>query len=142
MVKSKSSRTPSRYSYHASYLYFSGLSFRKTSVHHLLPFVKMNYGWIWNWIQQRKKPTNLWKKRRKASGFIVDETIIRVGGRELVCLVIACNWTNRGGNYSWHTYFFRKEYLVAAERFLQELIRKYGKYTLLMVWYMVSSTSL
>jgi transposase-like protein len=91
MVKSKRSGTPSKYIYHVSYLYFSGLSFRKTSEHHLLPFVKRNYFSIWNWIQQRYKPTNLWKKRRKASGFIVDETIIRVGGRELVCLVIACN---------------------------------------------------
>ena len=38
-----------------------------------------------------------------------------------------CNWTNREGN-SWHTYFFWKEYILVAERFLQELIRKYGKY--------------
>lgn len=33
-------------------------------------------------------PTKLWKKRRKVSGFLVDETLIKVG-RELVWLWIA-----------------------------------------------------
>jgi hypothetical protein len=42
MVKSKRSRTPSKYIYYALYLYFSGLSLRKTS-EHLLPFVKRNH---------------------------------------------------------------------------------------------------
>ena len=31
------------------------------------------------------------EEEKKSTGFIIDETIIRVGGRELVCLVIACN---------------------------------------------------
>ena len=76
MVKSKRSRTPSKYIYYALYLYFSGgLSLRKTS-EHLLPFVKRNHVSIWNWIQ-RYKPTKLWKKRREVSGFIVDKTLIR-----------------------------------------------------------------
>jgi hypothetical protein len=46
MVKSKRSRTPSKYIYYALYLYFSGLSLRKTS-EHLLPFVKRNHVSIW-----------------------------------------------------------------------------------------------
>ena len=38
-----------------------------------------------------------------------------------------CNWSNREGNSSWHTYFFWKEY-TCCWTVLQELIRKYGKY--------------
>src|SRR3954452_19412953 len=87
MVKSKRTRTPSKYIYHALYLYFSGLSLSKTS-EHLLPFVKRNHVSIWNWIQHYK-PTKVWqKKRTKISQFIIDETVIRVG-REVVWLWIA-----------------------------------------------------
>ena len=122
MVKSKRSRTPSKYIYYALYLYFSGLSLRKTS-EHLLPFVKRNHVSIWNWIQ-RYKPTKLWKKRRKVSGFIVDETLIRVG-RELVWLWIAIEPIEKV-ILDMHISFERS--ILVAEQFLQELIRKYGKY--------------
>ncbi len=122
MVKSKRSRTPSKYIYYALYLYFSGLSLRKTS-EHLLPFVKRNHVSVWKWIQ-RYKPTKLWKKRRKVSGFIVDETLIRVG-RELVWLWIAIEPIEKV-ILDMHISFERS--ILVAEQFLQELIRKYGKY--------------
>jgi hypothetical protein len=60
-------------------LYFSGLSLRKTS-EHLLPFVKrimFQFGIGLNAKSQQSYG------RRKVSGFIVDETLIKVG-RELV----------------------------------------------------------
>jgi putative transposase len=75
VIVKRRSRTPSKYIYYVLYLYFSGLLLRKMS-EHLLPFVKRNHVSIWNWIQ-RYKPTKLWKKRRKVSGFIIDETLIR-----------------------------------------------------------------
>ncbi len=71
MVKSKRSRTPSKYTYYALYLYFSGLSLRKTS-EHLLPFVKRNhvfqYGNGFNIIiDQRKYCKGKEKKYRNLS---------------------------------------------------------------------------
>ena len=68
-----------------TYLYFSGLSLRKTSEKHLLlPFVKRNHVSInLNWILHYYKPTNKGmaeEERTKISQFIIiDETLIRVG---------------------------------------------------------------
>jgi putative transposase len=85
MVKSKRSRTPSKYIYYALYLYFSGLlSLRKTSEYHLLPFVKRNHVSIWNWIQHyRPKKILQRKRRRKVQEFIIvdDETLLKVGSQ-------------------------------------------------------------
>ena len=80
MVKSKRSRTPSKYIYYALYLYFSGLSLRKTS-ERLLPFVKRNHVSIWNWIQHYRPKKILQRKRRKVQEFIVDETLLKVGSQ-------------------------------------------------------------
>jgi putative transposase len=86
MVKSKRSRTPSKYIYYALYLYFSGLlSLRKTSEHHLLPFVKRNHVSIWNWIQHYSRPKKILqrKRRRKVQEFIIvdDKTLLKVGSQ-------------------------------------------------------------
>ena len=75
MVKSKTSRTPLKYICHTSYLYFSDLSLRKTSEHHLLPFVKRNHVSIWNWIQKYKSKKIL-QKRNKIQEFLEDEKVI------------------------------------------------------------------
>ena len=75
------SRTPSKYVFYALHLYFSGLSLRKAS-ECLLPFIKRNHVSIWNWIQ-RHKPIEIWKKRKKVSEFIVDETLIQVGNQSI-----------------------------------------------------------
>jgi putative transposase len=80
MVKSKRTRTPSKYIYHALYLYFSGLSLRKTS-EHLLPFVKRNHVSVWKWIQHYRPKKILQRKRRKVQEFIVDETLLKVGSQ-------------------------------------------------------------
>jgi putative transposase len=86
MVKSKRSRTPSKYIYYALYLYFSGLlSLRKTSEYHLLPFVKRNHVSIWNWIQHYSRPKKILqrKRRRKVQEFIIvdDKTLLKVGSQ-------------------------------------------------------------
>jgi putative transposase len=64
------------------------------------------------------------EKKRKVSGFIVDETLIRVG-RELVWLWIAIEPIEKV-ILDMHISFERS--ILVAEQFLQELIRKYGKY--------------
>jgi putative transposase len=86
MVKSKRSRTPSKYIYYALYLYFSGLlSLRKTSEYHLLPFVERNHVSIWNWIQHYSRPKKVLqrKRRRKVQEFIIvdDKTLLKVGSQ-------------------------------------------------------------
>ena len=95
MVKSKRSRTPSKYIYYALYLYFSGLlSLRKTSEHHLLPFVKRNHVSIWNWIQHYSRPKKILqrkRRRRKVQEFIIvdDKTLLKVGSQYVWVWVVA-----------------------------------------------------
>jgi putative transposase len=122
MVKFKRSRTPSKYIYYAFHLYFSGLSLRKTS-EHLLPFIKRNHVSIWNWIQHYK-PTKTWQRRTKISQFIIDETVIRVG-REVVWLWIAIEPKSKS---ILDMRISLERSILIAEQFLQELIKKYGKY--------------
>jgi putative transposase len=74
----KRNRTPSKYIYYALQLYFSGLSLRKTS-QRLSQFIKRNHISIWNWIQWYT-PKKILQKKRKVSEFIIDETLLKVGG--------------------------------------------------------------
>jgi hypothetical protein len=71
-----------------------------------------------------KMPTKLWKKRRKVSGFLVDETLIKVG-RELVWLWIAIEPIEKV-ILDIRISFERSIYLLLNGS--SELIRKYGKY--------------
>ncbi len=126
MVKSKRSRTPSKYIYYALYLYFSGLSLRKTS-EHLLPFVKRNhvfqYGNGFNIIRPKKI---LQRKRKKVQEFIVDETLLKVGS-QYVWVWVAIEPLAKvilGIRIS-----FERTMLV-AERFLKALVIEYGKHPL------------
>jgi putative transposase len=125
MVKSKRSRTPSKYIYYALYLYFSGLSLRKTS-EHLLPFVKRNHVSIWNWIQHYRPKKILQRKRRKVQEFIIvdDKTLLKVGS-QYVWVWVAIEPLAKvilGIRIS-----FERTMLV-AERFLKALVIEYGKH--------------
>jgi putative transposase len=126
MVKSKRSRTPSKYIYYALYLYFSGLSLRKTS-EHLLPFVKRNHVSIWNWIQQYRPKKILQRKRRKVQEFIVDDKTLLKVGSQYVWVWVAIEPLAKvilGIRIS-----FERTMLV-AERFLKALVIEYGKHPL------------
>jgi putative transposase len=70
-------RTPSEYIGYGLYLYFSGLSLRRT-YERLSCFVKRNHVSVWNWIQ-KYHPQKISSKRKKVADFIVDETIIKAG---------------------------------------------------------------
>ncbi len=79
----KRNRTPSsKYIVYALQLYFSGLSLRRTS-QQLSCFVKRNHISIWKWIQHYK-PMKLLQKRRKASEFIIDETLLMIGNQYML----------------------------------------------------------
>ena len=107
-----------------TYLYFSGLSLRKTSEKHYYCHLskEIMYQSIWNWIQHYK-PTKVWQKRRKISQFIIDETVIRVG-REVVWLWVAIEPKSKS---ILDMRISLERSILVAEQFLQELIKKYGK---------------
>ena len=62
------------------YLYFLGLSLRNTSIA-LEPFKeqKRSYVAVWNWIQ--RFGSCIIYKRKRVSPFIIDETILQIGGQ-------------------------------------------------------------
>ncbi len=85
-------RTPSKYVYFGLYLYFSGVSLRRTS-ERLSHFFKRNHVSIWNRIQ-KYKPQRISHGRRKIAKYIVDETMIKVGA-EYIWLWVAIEPKNR-----------------------------------------------
>jgi hypothetical protein len=70
-------RTSSELICYDLYLYFSGLSLRRTS-RRLSYFIKRNHVPIWNWIQ-KYNPQNISSKRKKIAEYIMDETKIKFG---------------------------------------------------------------
>jgi len=107
-------------------LYSSGLSLKKTS-ERLLPFIKRNHVTAWNWIQKYKPTNKILQKKKKIQEFIIiDETLIKVGN-QFAWLWIAIDSINKlilGIHIS-----FERTILV-AERFLNSLIKDYGKHSL------------
>ena len=85
-------RTPSEYVCYGLYLYFSGLSLRRTS-ERLAFFIKRNHVSIWNWIQ-KYHPQKLSYRRKKIAEYVVDETLIKVGS-EFIWLWVAIEPENR-----------------------------------------------
>jgi putative transposase len=121
----KRSRTPSKYIIYALQLYFSGLSLRRTS-QQLSCFIKRNHISIWKWIQHYKPMKILQRKRKKVQEFIVDETLLKVGS-QYVWVWVAIEPLAKvilGIRIS-----FERTMLV-AERFLKDLIKKYGNHPL------------
>jgi putative transposase len=123
MVKPKRSRTPLKYIYYALYLYFSGLSLRKTS-EHLLPFVKRNHVSVWKWIQRYTPKKILQMKRRKVQEFIVDETLLKVGNQYVWVATEPLAKVILGIRISFEIT------MLVAESFLKALVIKYGKHPL------------
>ena len=113
-------RTPSKYIVYGLYLYFSGLSLRRTS-ERLSSLVKRNHVSIWNWIQ-KYKPQKISNKRRQILEYIIDETIIKVGS-EYIWLWIAIEPRRKeilGISISIERNMF------VAERFISNLIKIHG----------------
>ena len=85
-------RKPSEYVKYRLYLYFSGLSLRRTS-ERLSCLIKRNHVSIWNWIQ-KYKPKKIISKKKRIAEFIIDETLIKVGS-EFICLWVAIESSNK-----------------------------------------------
>ena len=115
-------RTPSKYVSYGLYLYFSGLSLRKSS-ERLSQMCKRNHVTIWNWIQ-KYHPRKISTKRKRISEFIVDETLLKVGS-EYIWLWVAIEPENRqilALNIS------KERNMLIAERFISGLVRIHGKH--------------
>ena len=83
---------PSKYVYYGLYLYFSGLSLRRTS-ERLSCYIQRNHVSVWNWIQ-RYRPQRIFIRSKKISEYIVDETLLKVGS-EYIWLWIAIEPENK-----------------------------------------------
>jgi putative transposase len=85
-------KTPQEYIGYGLYLYFSGLSLRRTA-QRLSSCIKRNHVTIWNWIQ-KYQPKKISTKRKRISEFIVDETLLKAGS-EYVWLWVAIDPKSR-----------------------------------------------
>ena len=80
-------RTSTELVMYTLYLYFLGLSFRNTSKA-LEPFrEKRSHVAVWNWVQ-RFNPKIIYSRKR-VTAFVIDETMIQIGGRNEAWLWIA-----------------------------------------------------
>ena len=107
------------------YLYFLGLSLRKTS-NALEPFKNQqrSYVSIWNWIQ-RFGSSQIYNKHRRVSAFIIDETVIQIGNQHFwlwICIE-PIDKSVLG------IYISEERNMFVAENFIHSLVDKYGRHT-------------
>jgi putative transposase len=110
-------RTPSEYVRYGLYLYFSGLSLRRSS-ERLSCFVKRNHVSIWNWIQ-KYRPQKIKSRKRRLSEYIVDETMLKVNS-EYIWLWVAIEPENK---QILALNITKERNMFVAERFLDDLVK-------------------
>ncbi len=115
-------RTPSSYIAYGLYLYFSGLSLRKTS-ERLACFIKRNHVSIWNWIQ-KYRPQRILARRKTILEYIVDETLIKVGSGYIWLWVAIESKTKQILALS----ISKERNMFVAERFISGLVQSHGKH--------------
>lgn len=113
-------KTPPEFIYHGLYLYFSGLSLRRTS-QQLSCFIKRNHVSIWNWIQ-KYHPQRILSKSKRISEFIIDETLFKVGS-EHIWLWVAIEPENK---QILALSISKERNMFVAERFISKLVLAYG----------------
>ncbi len=123
MILTKRHRTSANDIGYGLYLYFLGLSYRNTAKALSSRFKKRSHVSIWKWIQ-KYRPEKIFCKRRKISGFIVDETQIRVGNKYF-WIWIAIEPVNK---LILDIYLSAERNMFVAEKFLHSLIKEYGKH--------------
>ena len=116
-------RTPSKYIAHGLYLYFSGLSLRRTT-ERLAYFIGRNHVSIWNWIQ-KYHPRKIISRKRRISEFILDGTLLQAGS-EYVWLWLAIAPENRE---ILALSISKERNMFVAERFLSNIVGEYGTHT-------------
>ena len=115
-------KTPPEYVYRGLYLYFSGLSLRRTS-EGLSCFIKRNHVTIWNWIQ-KYHPKKILTRSKRIFEFIVDETLLKVGS-EYIWLWVAIDAKSKE---ILALSISKERNMFVAERFMSDLIKGYGRH--------------
>jgi putative transposase len=115
-------KTPPEYVYRGLYLYFSGLSLRRTS-QRLSCFIKRNHVTIWNWIQ-KYHPKKISTRSKRISEFIVDETLLKVGS-EYIWLWVAIDAKSKE---ILALSISKERNMLVAERFISDLVKTYGRH--------------
>ena len=112
------SRTSTFIVMYSLYLYFLGLSLRNTSKA-LEPFKdqKRSYVAVWDWIQ-RFGSLQIYKRKR-ISAFIIDETIIQIGGQHF-WLWICIEPVHRS---VLAIYISEERTILVAEKFIRSLVK-------------------
>jgi len=121
-MHTKRNRTPSKYIGYGLYLYFLGLSYRNTSKA-LAQFVKRSHVAVWKWIQ-RYKPKKIARKRKRISGFIIDETLIKIGSIYM-WIWVAIEPENK---HILAVTISKERTILIAERFILSLTNRYGNH--------------
>jgi putative transposase len=107
------------------YLYFLGLSLRNTSkALDIFDDEKRSHISVWNWVQ-RFGSSQIYKKRKRVSAFIIDETIIQIGNQHFwlwICIEPVYR-TILG------IYLSEERNMFVAENFIRSLVEKYGRHT-------------
>jgi putative transposase len=116
-------RTPSEFIGYGLYLYFLGLSFRNAAKA-LKWFIKISHVSIWKWIQKYKPKKIFTKKKSKIDGYVIDETLIKVGSDYIWLWVIIEPKDKEilAINIS------KERNMFVAERFLSHIVKAYGQH--------------
>lgn len=127
-------RTPSsKFVSYGLYLYFSGLSLRRTA-ERLTCFIKRNHVSIWNWIQ-KYSPQKISIKRRKVSRYVMDETLIKVGSEYIWIWWVAIETKTKA---ILRTKISKERNMFVVERFVVDLIKIHRKHPISLdggTWY-------
>jgi putative transposase len=107
------------------YLYFLDFSFRNASKALSSRIIKRSHVAIWKWIQ-RDRPKRISYKRRKISKFIIDETQIKLGN-DYFWLWVGIELNNKS---ILDIYISAERNMFVVEKFLNSLVKDYGKHTL------------
>jgi len=106
------------------YLYFLGLSVRNTSKA-LEPFKDQNRSHVAVWERiQRFGSSHIYNKHKRVSAFIIDETIIQIGGQHF-CLWICIEPIHRSVI---GIYILEEINMFVAEKFIRSLVSRYVRH--------------
>ena len=106
-----------------------GLSFRNTvKALSFLKIAKISHVSIWNWIQKYKLRKYL--KNKSINEYIIDETAIKAGSDSSGFGLV---W-NQSIKKSCCGYIKRTKYVCCTERFLSQVVNRYGLHSVSSDW--------
>ena len=123
MIQQIRKRTKLKDIIYSLHLYFNGLLLRNTSKA-ISRFVTRSHTAIRDWIQ-KYKPERLFQGKTKISGFIIDETQIKIGS-ELIWLWVAIIESETKNILA--ISISKERNMFVAERFLSYVVEEYGEH--------------